>query len=209
MNFENWQELWLKQPSPAAGAENMEETIARVRAGAKSFDRTVLWRDVREGVAALGVSAVFGMVAMAKINEGAFAWDVILAAVLPLGVAGFLLVDRLRARGRRPGGGGTVIAELDHAIAELQHQHRLLTNVLWWYLLPLAASGGLIMVHAAMVASPLWWARLLVLCVALAIILLVNVPIYRLNMRVARDELLPRIEELERRRRAFMDGEAE
>jgi hypothetical protein len=208
MNFENWQELWQKQPAPGAVAQDtITETIRRVRAGARSFDRTIFWRDSREVIAAIGVAAVFGFIAWAKIHEGAQAWDAIIATILPLGVAGFLLVDRARARDLRPVPNGTVVAELDHAIAELRHQHALLKNVLWWYLLPLVAGAALIMSHAILMASPAWWARLALVGITCAVLAAVIVPVYFLNQRVAEKELWPRLEELIRRRREFAAGE--
>lgn len=206
MSFNDWQESWQKQPVAAEpGAATMVATIERVRAGARSFDRTILWRDLREGVAAIGVAGVFGLVACAKTIEGARAWDAWLAAALPLGVAGFLFADRWRAQRRRPKGAASVLSEIDHALAELRHQHWLLKNVLWWYLLPLAASGALITGQAVVMASPSPGVRAALAAVVLAIISGVSYPLWRLNRRLATNELAPRIAQLERERRELAE----
>lgn len=206
MNFDAWQQLWQEQAPPTpADAATVKATIRRVRTDARAFDRAILWRDLREIIAALVVSVVFAGMTQARALEGPPAWSLALAwlgAALPLGVAGFLLIDRLRARKFRPRSTGTVLSEIDHALAELRHQHWLLMHVTWWYLLPLAASGALSMMPSlALAGTP--EVRLTLAAFTAALLAAVNYPIWWLNRRVATRYLAPRIEQLERERRSF------
>ncbi len=207
MNFDDCQSLWQKQPlptTPRANSAALAATIRRVRADARAFDRTIFWRDLRECVAALLVFLFFAHEARAKTLAGASSWTLWLAAALPLGVAGFLLIDRVRAH-RRPKEATTVLASLDHALAELRHQHRLLMNVIWWYLLPIALATALYMADSFIVSTTSWPGRIIGGGICAAMIAAVNYPIWRLNRRAATLYLAPRIVRLEIERRDFAD----
>lgn len=211
MNFDDCQALWQKQPVPPPHTPDtiaLAATIRRVRADARAFERTILWRDLREIIAALVVTAIFARMARSHTLEGAPAWGLALAWLAiapPLGVTGFLVVDRLRARRLRPKGAGTVLSEIDHALAGLRHQQRLLLNVAWWYLLPLATSGALVMVHPIAMAESSGPLRLALAAFTVALLAAVNIPLWWLNRRVATKDLAPRIEQLERERRDFSE----
>lgn len=207
MNFDDWQTLWQKQPVPPPNdPAALATTLRRVRAGARAFDRTILWRDLREGAAALLVSAVFAWEARAKTLACATAWHVWLAAALPLGVALFLFIDRWHARRRRPRGAATVLSEIDHALAELRHQHRLLLRVTWWYLLPLSTSIALIALPPILAATPHIGVRIVLGLLGALLLAAFSYPFRWINHRAATRELAPRIAALERERRDFSDS---
>lgn len=210
MNFDDCQVLWQKQPlPPPPDPTTAEALVRRVRAGARSFDRTILWRDLREVVAALALTLAFAGQARTHTLAGAPGWSLALAwlaAALPLGVAGFILFDRLRARRLRPRAAATVLSEIDHALAELRHQHRLLMNVTWWYLLPLAASGALFVMAQPVAVQSSWPVRLMLAVFTVTLLAAVNIPLWWLNRRYARKDLAPRIEQLERERRDLSEA---
>ena len=205
MNFEDWQELWQKQPlPPPPDAAAVEALLRRVRADARTFDRNIFSRDLREIGAAIMLFAIFACDAWTLTLRGAPAWNIVftwIAAAAPLGVGSFLLVDRLHARRLRPRRMGTVLSEIDRALAELRHQHQLLMNVAWWYLLPIAISSVLIGVQPIVAAGPATPAGLRLIASMVAILAVINYPLWWLNRRCARKELAPQIEQLERERR--------
>ena len=209
MNFDELQGLWQKQPAPASpDPASIAATLKRVRAEARAFERTILWRDLREIAASLLVSAVFLGMARDHARTSAPAWSlglVWLGAALPAAVAGFMFFDRLRSRRLRPRGAVTVLSEIDGALAELRHQYRLLMNVAWWYLLPLVAGGVLVVVHPIAMAASSTPVRLALMALGTIVLAAVNYPIWRLNRGCALRELAPRIAELERDRRAFFE----
>lgn len=53
------------------------------------------------------------------------------------GVAGYLLVDRWQQHRRRPVVNDPLKDCVTHSLQEVNHQIKLLKNVLWWHLLPL------------------------------------------------------------------------
>lgn len=206
MNFDDFQTLWQTQPLPSPpDAAAIEATLKRVRADARAFERTLLWRDLREVVAALTVCLFFAWEARTRMLAGTPSWHAWLAATLPLGVAIFLVTDRLRARRASPSDAPSVVAEIDRALATLRHQHWLLTHVTWWYLLPLGASALLFIVQPIADASPLWPVRLALGACMTAFLATVHAAIWWINRRAATKTLAPRINQLERERHAFFD----
>lgn len=209
MNFDDLQSLWQKQPAPAApDAVAIAATLRRVRADARAFERTILWRDLREIAASLLVFVIFADMARDHARTDVPTWSIALAwlgAALPLGVAGFMLFDRLRARRLRPRDAATVLSEIDRALAELRHQHRLLMSVTWWYLLPLAASGVLVVLHPVAMNAPSPLARVVLVSLGVIVLVSTNYVIRRLNHGCAQRKLAPQIAELERERREFSD----
>lgn len=214
MKFEQWQEIWRQQTADAA--TQPDRLAEQVRQQARDFDRMVVWRDWREGLGAGGVAIVFGLTALHRTIQGGPALLCWSAAALPVAVVGFLLADRWAARararerrpaeGRKPTADDTVLAELDRAIVELRHQHWLLHHVLWWYLLPLAASAGLIILDAILRAPVSGAAKAGLAGVGAAILAAVNFSIWRLNRGVAARELQPCLATLEQTRRDFLAG---
>ena len=59
-----------------------------------------------------------------------------------LGIAGFMLADRVRHKRRPPVPSEPLRQCVESSLAEVEHQIWLLRNVLWWYLLPLALSAS-------------------------------------------------------------------
>ncbi len=204
MSFEKWQEAWRE--GSASGANGGEGAALRrmaheVRGKARSFERAIAWRDARESLGSLLVGAVFGWVAWLNWSAGRPSWTCWIAAVLAFAVAAFLLVDRLRARRNVRPRGDAVAAELERAIAEGRHQYWLLTNVLWWYLLPLGVSVGMIALHVMLYSSQALLVRSFVALAMTGATLALYFGLWRLNRRVADGELRSWIVELEDRRR--------
>lgn len=203
MNFEDMQKVWQEELTQQPN-ENVKAILAAVREKARAFDRSIFWRDAREAVAAIIVAAAFGWTGLAAGREGASPWLCWIAAVIPLGVAGWLLVDRRRMRRVRPKGGATVLEEIDGALAEVRHQAWLLRNVLWWYILPLAAASLLFLFFVVLQTPLPAGARVIVAAVMLLIIAATNAWVWRINRHAVRKHLEPQIEELEKQRETFV-----
>lgn len=211
MNFDTWQTLWQKQslPPSTTDAAAQAATLRRVRAGARAFDRTILWRDLREGLVALALGLWLAWDARSRLLAGAPSWNLWFAAVMPLGVAAFIFLDRFQTRRLRPAGAGALLTELDHALAELRHQHDLLRDVIRWYLLPLAATMALVMLPPLMRLTGEPELRVLIGLLGIGLVGALCYPIWWINHRVAIRELAPRIAALERDRSLFAAPETE
>lgn len=209
MNFEELQNVWQSGP-PAGTAPTVDpRLLTAVRRRSRQFSRLIFWRDVREVAASGLVAVVFGRIALAAQAEGARAWPAWIAALLPLAVAGFLLIDRWLTRRRTDPAGESVALELARAAAAVRHQIWLLRHVQWWYLLPLALSGAALelqlLLYAPLPLPPVvkWIGALLLF----AVIGAVHGAVWWLNQRAIRIDLEPRLAEIEARRRELLTGE--
>jgi len=202
MSFEKWQQAWHEGSAPGAGdGAALQRLVHEVRGKARSFERAIAWRDARESFGALLVAAVFGWVGWLNWSAGRPSWTCWIAAALAFAVAAFLLIDRFRARRSVRPRGAAVSAELERAIAEGRHQYWLLTNVVWWYLLPLGSSVGMIVLHVVLYSPQSLWLRAAIASAMLGVTLVLYVALWRMNLRVANGELRSWIAELEDRRR--------
>lgn len=201
MDFEDWKHAWREQPAPAA--RPAAAIVDEVRTAARAFSRQILWRDLREGLVAVGLSLYFGhRIATGKTpsNETGLLF---LAALLPLVIPAFLVINRLRRRRATPAATDAVVTHLDHALDDLRHQAWLLRHVVWWYLLPLASSIALFEAHAfrhSSVPTVIGIVQLGIVAFATGAL---YVWIYRLNQRAISVHLRPRMDALEVQRQEW------
>ncbi len=218
MNFEELQQAW-QQDAKAVPTPIVNEKLLRdVRALSGRFKRRIFWRDVREVAASFLVAFIFGRIAWQAAAEGSRAWPAWIAAVLPLGVAAFFIVDRILAGRRHAPQGDHVLAEIERAIQAVKHQIWLLRNVLWWYLLPIGLSFLFVALQFILyVPSDL--PPTVALAMKIGVGLLVVGPawafdwwVWKINQKAIRVNLEPELAELESRRREIVgddaDGEA-
>ncbi|WP_221029954.1 hypothetical protein [Actomonas aquatica] len=201
MNFDDLQKAWQQAPAPG-GATIDASLLAEVRKDSRSFAQKVFWRDVREISASFIVAGVFGKVALDAEAEGSTAWPAWVAAALPLLVAAYFLIDRWMMHRRARPQGGTVIEEIERAAAAVRHQIWLLRNVLWWYILPLALCSvmlGLQIILYAPANFPVW-GRWIIGALVLLPTGLFDWWVWQLNQKAVREDLEPRLAELEQRR---------
>ncbi len=165
--------------------------LKEVRHKERSFRRTIFWRDVRE-VGVAGLLAVFFLWFGIKGRV----WSLFVLAALLMGVAVFMIVDRLRQRRRQPSHSDPLLACAEESLAQINHQIWLLKNVFWWYLLPPGVGAALFycQVSWSMLEAGLW--RLKDLWGPLGGVL-VFWGIYWLNQLCVRKDLEPRRRELE------------
>lgn len=198
MNFEELQTAWQKSTHATVPVPVDPVLFTEVRRGSRKFDRLVFWRDFREVAACLLVAFVFGKVAWEAHREGAGSWPAWLAAMLPLGVGAFFLLDRWWSRRRTSPQVDDLRAELDRAIAAVEHQRWLLRNVAWWYLAPLALGTLCFALQITLYAPsdfPIW-AKVAVWGLIGGTTGWLDWFIWRLNQRAVRDQLDPRLAEL-------------
>ncbi|MCF3649174.1 hypothetical protein [Synoicihabitans lomoniglobus] len=209
MNFEEMQSAWqqsaAREPLPLID----DAVVRHVRADSRKFSHRIFWRDVREVAACFLVTFIFGRMALAAEAEGAPAWPLWVAAIIPLGVAAYFAIDRLIMHRRATPRGETVLTEIDRAADEVRHQIWLLRNVLWWYLLPLGTSTVMITLQYFLYGPA--YTPLIVKVIMGALVVGVaggfNFWVWKLNQKAVRKDLQPRLAELENRRRE-LSGEA-
>jgi len=114
-----------------------------------------------------------------------------------LWVAGYMLTDRMRHKRQSPEPGEPLRQRVESSLAQVGHQIRLLQNVLWWYLLPLAISALAFSGHVAWQERAGGWWTALAVSIVVALVVAVFAGVYWLNQYAVRAELEPRRRELE------------
>ena len=196
MNWNDYESAWKRQEPPVEVKADLPALRQTLEAKRRKLARTLFWRDAREAVAGLFVSAIFATRAW---HLGKAGWPIALAVALILSLSAFFIWERFRARKSRVRPEAPVLAKLDSDIAELRHQRHLLLNVALWYLAPCIAA--IILVRVSTVKNPFahpnYWVFLGIL----------SWGIWALNRRAVRKVIEPRITELEKLRTDFLASE--
>lgn len=192
MTFEELSQSWKRQKlDPAPGTEDQLRQAMR---RAKRFKARIFWRDARELAASLFAAGVFGYASLSQPALAAF--GSLFAAAMALCVGAFFALDRLsrRSSGRR--GAVDARSELRRSLAEIDHQIRLLRNVAWWYLGPLALGTVVFVVAIALSIPAATGVRAAFIALALVAVGAADWFVYKLNQLAVERNLIPQREEL-------------
>ena len=211
MNWNNWEMIWRRQEPPIGATADLAMLRETFETKRRKLARGLFARDLLEAAAGLLVAGVFSDMGWHMKSNG---WPIAVAVVLVLGVTGFFVRERLRARRQRLGPDAPLLAKLEAEIAELRHQRRLLWNVWPWYLGPIVAAWTIVGVTAVaaafaqtnvvgreMLKHPLVLGFLggyVLLCLGLFW------GVWKLNRRAVRTQIDPRLEELEKLQRDLL-----
>jgi hypothetical protein len=193
MNPDHFQQAWQSQSAQSRLTINAELLLKEVQRNQRYFTAIIFWRDVREvGVALLLVPII--------IYHGitlSLPWTIFLSVPAVIGVAAFLLVDRMRHGRHSPEPGEPLRQRVEGSLAQVNHQIWLLRNVFWWYLLPLAIPMLAFFGQIAWEIRLGGWLGVLATAGLGAQVVVVMVAVYWLNQTAVRSELEPRRQELE------------
>lgn len=206
MNWDEFYCVWREQ-EPKPLAESLRGKLSEViETDRRHLARKLFWRDIREalaGVLVIGFS-VHGM--MTKFSKNPTSLALMSASVaLMVGVTGFYLYERIRSRRRRLGPDAPTLAKIDGEIDELRRQRWLLWNVAIWGLGPIFLAWALglaaalaILPHGASLPlkSLAWYVPTCVLLFGI---------IWRLNRKVVKKRIDPKLSSFERLRAEFLD----
>ncbi|WP_088258116.1 hypothetical protein [Fimbriiglobus ruber] len=193
MDPDNFQQAWKTQSSQTRLTIDTELLLKEVRRNQRYFVAMIFWRDVRE------VGTCFLMVPLwlylGVKHSSPWTWYLMVPALLR--VAGYMLADRMRHK-RRPAEPGEPLRQrVQSSLAQVEHQIRLLGNVLWWYLLPLALSVLAFFGQFAWQERAGGWWTALAVAMVVAFAGAVFAGVYWLNRYAVRSALEPRRSELE------------
>jgi hypothetical protein len=180
-------EAWQQQPPEA-----IRLSIEDVRRQARTFGRQVAWRNAREYVAAAlaaaQLAAIFWRASDTFVRIG--------AASIVVGL--FYVMWRLNARGRsrRPAAELGETPGLEFLKQNLARQRDLLRNVGRWYLGPLLPGVVILFIATVRANPPASSGAAWPVGAAAAVIALVFLAIWRVNVRAAKT-LQARIDELD------------
>jgi hypothetical protein len=187
MSFEQLQKRWSTQPDGALPIPDHAALLEKIKADSRDFDQLIARRDRREILGALLLLAFYALPSRHPLGPNWAYW----AALGPIGVVtlGFFLL-RLRTHRRRRAFGQTLTGELAWSIDHTRFQILLLTQLTWWYLLPLGIGTGFHYYYRRGAAlSTLDWAVGLIVLLTFAVI-------YWFNQRAVRTKFRPQLEQL-------------
>lgn len=193
MEPEDFKQAWQAPTAQRRLTIDVNLLLQEVRRNQQRFETMIFWRDVREvGTGLLLIPVWIGMG-----WKLAMPWTWYLTLPGLFWIVGFMLVDRCRQR-RRPNEAGEPLRQhVEHSLAQVQHQVWLLSNVFWWYLLPLALPMFAFFVQGAWENRADGWLTVLTLALVTGIVGAVFAFIYLLNRSAVRSGLTPRLLELE------------
>lgn len=192
----DWVDVWRSQED--GPTTDVQEVLMDVRQRAEKFDRSILWRDLREGAAALWFGGVTVLVA-ARMGSP-WPWlGGLFATACCVGV--YLRMHRTRAQHRRISEDQPLDARLRAEIAKIGAQEDLLRSVGGWYMRPLII-GTAVWMGSVGLALPFSLEAKAAATVGLAavgamILLVVGRFVVWLNRRAADQQLRPLRIELE------------
>ena len=202
MEGDNLQKAWQTPASHSRLAVDADLLLQEVQRNQRDFRATIFWRDFREVSVALVLVPVW--IAMGLGLNMPWSWYLTVPALI--GVAGFLLVDRLRHRRESHAADQSLRQHVELSLAEVEHQIWLLRNVFWWYLLPFLLPMFAFLSHLAWLDSGLDLVALAVLGVVAAVIIATFGFVYRINQLAVRTSLESRRQELKSLLAALVDA---
>ncbi len=198
MNWNDYEAVWKRQPRPLGAKADVAELKHTFARKSRKLAAAVQVRDYAE--AGAGVVVAIAYVFYWR-QVGAAGWPMAFALALVLGLTGFFVRERFRASRFRLGLDAPLLAKVDADIALLQRQCHLVRRVWVWYLAP---GIGAMAIHAGVIYrqsaawSPIRETPFIVgLIVFLAFVVWFA---WFINYRALRQQLQPRLVELEKLR---------
>jgi hypothetical protein len=196
MNWNDYEAVWKRQELPVGANADLAGLRATFETKRRKLAAAIQVRDFAEAGAGLIIAAAY---AFFWWQVGRAGWPLAFAIVLILGVVGFFVRERLRARRLRLGVDAPLVAKVTADIAELRHQCRLIRSLWAWYLAPCAGAIAIqcwVIIRRAPAWSPVhefWFLFGLGFCFAVVFWLA-----WWMNRHALRKQLEPRLAELEK-----------
>jgi heme/copper-type cytochrome/quinol oxidase subunit 2 len=191
MRFEDLQTTWQAHDHANSLQIAPRVLLNEVRRNHRAMELELFRRDFEETVAAFIVAIASGALAI-WLTE----WTLFLVAASSLFVAGVFAFDRIKQRRKRRMVNDSLLSTVEAAHSQVQHQIWLLSNVFWWYLLPLLIGVFAFLVSCSWKARGGWVEQLIIAFVAVICIFAFLIA-YRINQRYVLRTLAPRRIELE------------
>jgi hypothetical protein len=198
MNWNDYEAAWKRQPLPIGANADAADLRATYETKSRKMAAAIQVRDYAEAGAGLVVAVAYVFFWWQVGRDG---WPMAFALALILGLSGFFVRERIRARRLRLGPDAALLVKVGADIAELRRQCHLLSLVWAWYLAPCA---GAIAIHFWVIIrrTPSWspLREPLVIAGFGGFFVLILGLVWMMNRRALRKQLEPRLAELEKLR---------
>lgn len=181
------------------------ELLEATRLFQNRFTKSLFWRDLRE----IGTALLLIPLWLFLGQELALPWTWYLMVPVLVWIAGYLWFARRQRKPRRLEPAESLGGCLQSTLDQVEHQIRLLDNVFWWCLLPLAVPMVAFVAHVVLLAGPADGWTALIVASAVLIIAVVLITVHKLNQSVVHADLLPRREDLRNRLLSLSLGSVE
>jgi hypothetical protein len=191
------QKTWQSQGTGFKLTIDSDLLLREVKRNKKHFDSLIFWRDVGQVGIATPLSILFLYLGL-KNNV----WPFFLLALWSLGVAVFMIVDRISQQRKRPACTESLMDWVESSLAQVAHQIWLLRNVFWWCILPANIGFAIFFGYLAWgttreLVGTVLIVVLLTILACFAFCILVSTGGYYLVRYAVQKELIPRKQELE------------
>lgn len=202
MNFEDLKIIWDAETARPSYTLDEEALHRIVRQRSHSFWKKILFRDALEIGAGIVMFWYFlrQAIRMVAYNGGALSALSVSFFVTAIGVAfvaSFLFVSRQRQKRREERFDESIQGNLQKLLSNVSHQIRMLSNVAWWYLLPLVPGAILFIAATADEEGINPWVQGLIVALIFGGILWLNLWAVRKDLAPQKRELEALLSELE------------
>jgi hypothetical protein len=207
MNWNDYEAVWKRQELPVGSNADIASLVATFEAKSRKLHAVVQASDFAEAGAGLVVATAY---AFFWWQAGRTGWPLAFAIALILGVTGFFLRERLRARRTRMGADAPMLEKIDADLRVLRRRCHLVRTMWIWYLGPCAGAMAIqigLIIHRSPPWDPIREPAVFIgFCTFFALMFWFA---WTINHRAVRKRIEPRIEELEKLRREIIDGGAQ
>lgn len=216
MNYEDLQVIWDNQNNGPLYAINPASLHNQVTKDTRTFNREILWRDVREVGIGVGVGILLFVLSaqILFLNDNWLSsffhlqtsdWDaglLLVAGSVYFYYAAYRYIGRKQQEKNEQQFDSSLMGDLQKACAQIDYQIRLSKNIHWWGLLPVCFATGLLWIVLLKDKLAKMWEQdvlqaSVVLSLVIGLMLVVFVLDYRCKRKPIEAELLPRKRELE------------
>lgn len=202
MDPDNLQEAWQSPASHSRLTIDADVLLNEVRQSQRVFAGVIFWRDFRE----IGVAVILVPVWICIGWAAGLPWSWYLTVPSLIGVAGFLLIDRLRHGGQAPAADQPLRVHVEFSLTAVEHQIWLLRNIFWWYILPFLVPALAFLTQLAWLSRDRGFNAQHMMVLVGIVVLATMYFIYWLNQRAVRTNLQPRRDELKAILASLADG---
>ena len=195
MKLDELQEAWKSQDTRTAVEASL--LLGTVRKRQRRYSRFIWLRNMREGWGPILAAVLFVCFAESDVASRWQLWPFYLAMAILFGIGVFRVIDTRRQNRKAVRYEDSALSFAERSVLEINHRIWLLENIFWWWILPVAIGGMLVMVQIIMLVgwqNPIvYWKVSQGAGIACAILCL----LYWGNQWTARKYWMPRKAELE------------